>query len=122
MTTSRRMTSGLCIWARSTACSAVPPSATTSMSSWESSSSFSPERTTAWSSTIRTEMLIGRRYSRHRHLCDQGRARSRRGLDLEAAVEQAHALAHADQAEAAPVGGARLREPGSVVLDHDRGG
>ena len=91
----------------------LPASPTTSMSSSASSSSRSPDRTTAWSSTIRTR--IARSPSAPRRRSSSPRPAR---LDLEPAAERARPARASRRARAAVAAVARPAKPAAVVLDH----
>ena len=86
--------------------------ATVSMSGSASSTRRSPLRTTAWSSTTSTRMVIGIGTSAATVVPGAG-AR----LDAEPAADETDALAHPDEPEAVVAVASRVEAP-AVVLDH----
>ena len=103
-------------------------SPTTSRSSWFSSTSRKPARTSDWSSAIRTRMLT----RLHRQPGADAEPAGRAAADVERAAVERDPLAHPDQAVAAavarrPRGGPRPSSATSsstarrVVADDDRG-
>src|SRR5919108_1369535 len=127
MAMSRTATSGFSASAWRTASRPSPASATTCHSGFSSTILRSPWRTIVWSSarssrSLGMEGVLAAWFCRQ--FCDNSRAAADRAVDANVALQLDGALAHAQQAQAAPPAGVRPGhgdiEAFPIVFDHDR--